>query len=81
VESNQIVGNLNFSKNSLAKRSYKCEVKLRVKVSQILIFDAKLRLAPVASLRPAIFREIKVPNYLVIFPASVNNKLEGSKIS
>jgi hypothetical protein len=33
-------------------------VKLRVKISQILIFDGKLRFALLASLRSAIFSEI-----------------------
>jgi hypothetical protein len=34
------------------------EAKLRVKLSQILIFDAKLRLAFLASLRSAVFSEL-----------------------
>jgi len=42
------------------------------KISLIFIFDAKLRFALFASLRLAIFREIKVNNKLVIFPARVN---------
>jgi hypothetical protein len=35
-------------------------------------FDAKLRLALQASLRSAIFREIKVANKLFSFPAGLN---------
>ena len=43
-----------------------------VKKSKILIYDAKLRFALLASLRSAIFSEIISHNYLVIFPAGVN---------
>jgi len=39
---------------------------------QFFIFDAKIRFALLALLRSAIFSEIEVDNYLVIFPARVN---------
>jgi len=39
---------------------------------KFLYFDAKLRFALLASLRSAIFREIKIDNKLVTFPARVN---------
>ena len=39
----------------------------------ILILDAKLRFALLASLRSAIFSEIRYGNYLVTFPARVKN--------
>jgi len=41
----------------MAERSKKREAKLRVKISKILIFDAKLRFALLASLRSAIFSD------------------------
>ena len=40
----------------------KREAKLRVKNQNVVIFDAKLRFALLASLRSAIFSEIKVAN-------------------
>jgi len=49
-ESDQLIVHLNFAKNGWAKRSKKREAKLRVKILQILIFDAKLRFALFASL-------------------------------
>jgi hypothetical protein len=52
----------------MAERS---EAKLRVKISQILIFDAKLRFALFASLRSAIFRENKASKKLVALPAGI----------
>jgi len=58
----QLVVFYNFAKNGWAKRSKKREAKLRVKISKILIFDAKLRFAVLASLRSAIFSEIKLDN-------------------
>jgi len=71
-ESDQLIVHLNFAKNGWAKRSKKRKAKLRVKIFQILIFDAKLRFAFFASLRSAIFSEIEVDNKLVLFPAGVN---------
>jgi len=44
----------------MAERSKKREANLRVKISKILIFDAKLRFALLASLRSAIFSETEV---------------------
>ena len=49
----------------------KLVAELRVKISLILMFDAKLRFALLASLRSAIFREIKADNLLVTLPAGV----------
>ena len=40
----------------------KREAKLRVKIFKFFIFDAKLRFALLASLRSAIFSEIKIDN-------------------
>jgi len=52
--------NLNLDKNCLAKRSKKREAKLCVKYTKFKYFDAKLRFALFASLRSAIFSEIKL---------------------
>jgi len=48
-----------------AKQSFASKMKIRY-------FDAKLRFAPLASLRSAVFGEIQVDNYLVIFLTRVN---------
>jgi hypothetical protein len=48
------------------------KTKLRVKISQIFIFDSKLRFALLASLCSAIFSEIENDNKLVTLPAGVN---------
>jgi len=49
-------------KMAQAKRSKKREAKLRVKIFQILTFDAKLRFALFASLRSPILSDIQVNN-------------------
>ena len=46
----------------MAERSKKREAKLRIKISKILIFDANLRFALLASLRSAIFSKTEVDN-------------------
>ena len=56
-ESDQLIVHFTFAKSGWAKRSKKREAKLRVKISQILIFDALF-----ASLRSAIFSEIQTDN-------------------
>ena len=48
-----------MAERSEAKKRF---LKLRVKLSKILIFDAKLRFALLASLRSAIFSEIEAYN-------------------
>jgi len=58
VYSGQIIVLFNLGKNGWAKRSKKREAKLRLKIFQILFFDAKLRFALFASLRSAIFTQI-----------------------
>jgi len=75
--SDQLVVNFNLAKNGWAKRSKKREAKLRVKNKNLRYFDAKLRFALLASLRSAIFIEIKMNKLLVTLPARVKN---GQKI-
>jgi len=72
---------LNVAKNGLAKLRKRREAKLRVKISLILIFDAKLRFALFASLRSASFCEFQVTNLLVTFPARVKFKKKEKKYS
>jgi hypothetical protein len=55
------------------------ETKLRVKITKIMIFDAKLSFALLASLCSAIFNEIIVDNYLIILPARVNPRFFNAK--
>jgi hypothetical protein len=56
----------------MAERSEAQSAKLRVKISRILIFEAKVRFALLASLRSVIFCEIKKNYLLVILHARVN---------
>ena len=49
--------------------------KLCVEIFQILIYDAKLRVALLASLRSAIFSKIEVDNLLAVLPAGVKTIL------
>jgi len=55
----------------MAERSEAKNAKLRVKIFEIFIFDAKLRFALFASLRSTIIGEIQQDNLLVTFPARV----------
>ena len=57
----------------MAERREAKSAKLRIKIFQIFIFDAKLRFALLASLRSAIFSETEMVNKLVTFPARVNS--------
>jgi len=72
-KSDQLIVYLNVAKNGWAKRSKKREALLRVKISLILIFDAKLRFAHFASLRSAILSNIQVNNWFVTFPERLNH--------
>ena len=64
----QFVGSAKIAGRS---ETEKREAKLRVKISEIEIFDAKLRFALLASLRSAIFRRNEATNNLVTSPARV----------
>ena len=62
---------ISVSLKGLSEAKPKSEKKLLVKISQNMIFDAKLRFAFLASLRSAIYSEIEVDNLLVTLPEKV----------
>jgi len=73
-ESDQLIVHFSFAKNGGAKRSKEREAKLRVKIFQILIFEAKLCFALFASLRSAIFSETEVAINWSLYPQGLNWK-------